>query len=180
MSYLLKRKRPIVLVQGKRYSPCHKNDNLWNYTPNVTPGGNALKFYALLRLEAMTAKPSANLPYALGMRIKVIKTKVFPPQGYGKDPVQLDLVYGRGFNMIHDVITTCKRLGVIRFAGPTCKVRWELEGDEEKLCSGGRAGLAEILEDEDILTRLIEACYTICKINNPDLEEETKETTETT
>lgn len=133
--------------------------------PNVTPGGNALKFYSALRLEMMKGKPSPNLAKALLMRIKLVKTKIAPP--LDKGPFELDFLYGKGFHPIWDLVAAAKQKGVVRFAGPSCKVRWTIDGDEETLSTGGKSGLAKMLEDPDMFLKLKKACYVHSELEMP-------------
>lgn len=126
--------------------------------PNVTPGGNALKFYSMLRLELMPKKESKNLPSAFLMRVKQAKTKVAIP--IGKDSVDIDFVYTKGFDKYFDLLCLGKDMGILRFAGSGCKVTWEDNAEEETFSSsGGMAGAKLILEaDEELYQKLRNRC----------------------
>lgn len=126
--------------------------------PNVTTGGNALKFYSMLRLELMTGKPSPDLTSAMRMRVKINKTKCGPPPKT-KDPIELDFQYGKGFDPYLDLMSWAKSLNVIRYAGPSCKVMWEEGGSWETLASKGRVGTrAALTESPELFRRLKESC----------------------
>lgn len=117
----------------------------------TTPGGNALKFYASLRLQTMPRQDS-NVRGAFKMRVKIIKNKVAPPR---KDPVEFDFLYARGPEPYNDLITAAKEIGVIRFAGPTSFVKWYDTDTEERLATGGANGiLAAFDETPELFTRL--------------------------
>jgi recombination protein RecA len=115
----------------------------------TTPGGNALKFYASLRLSTMQRQESTT-PGAFKMRVKVIKNKNAPPR---KDEVEFDFLYAKGPEPYQDLITAAKECGVIRFAGPTSFVKWDGK-TEEKLATGGKDGIKVIIQDPDIYQRL--------------------------
>jgi recombination protein RecA len=129
-----------------------QNPGVMMGNPNVTSGGNALKYYSSLRLELMQGRPSPNIPGALGMRVKIKKTKVAAPMD--GDPLELDFMYAKGFNPIFDLMSISKNMGILRFAGPTCKVKWSADGEEEVFATGGKTGVFGALGDEETFEKL--------------------------
>jgi len=91
--------------------------------PETTPGGQALKFYASVRLKAMTGKPHPHLPGTLDMRIKILKNKCAPP--YGPDPVNLPFRYGIGVDSEYELLDYAQKLGVLRHSAGRSKVIWD-------------------------------------------------------
>lgn len=126
--------------------------------PNVTSGGNALKYYSMLRLELMPKKESKNLPGAFLMRVKQVKTKVSIP--IGKESVDIDFIYAKGFDKYFDLLCLGKDLGILRFAGSGCKVTWADDAEEETFSSnGGMAGAKFLIEgDEELYQKLHTRC----------------------
>lgn len=123
----------------------------------TTPGGHALRFYAGIRLETMKANPSKTNTKAMTMRIKIKKNKFSPPK---EDPVHIDFIYGKGVDELADLIQVAKtELGLIRFAGPTCKITWPGVEEAETLATGGMTGLIETLQNQELQDKLKEACY---------------------
>lgn len=83
--------------------------------PETTPGGNALKFYASLRIDLRPGeKVSENeTVMARKTRVKVIKSKVCPPFG----ETEVTIHYGTGVDKIENAIDLLKELGVIASSG---------------------------------------------------------------
>lgn len=123
--------------------------------PNVTTGGNALKFYSMMRLELMTNKPSSNLSGAMVMRVKLNKTKVAPP--IGKGPIELEFIYGKGFDPQFDLMMLAKSLGILRL-GSGNKVTWAPGQEAESICKGGAKGFREWALIPDNFEKLKAAC----------------------
>jgi recombination protein RecA len=147
-----------------------------DHTPQVTPGGNALKFYSSIRLETMKNQRSENIPNAFTMRVKFKKNKVCPPR---EEPVQFDFIYAHGVEKITDTINVAKELGIVRSAGPTMKVKWN-DKEEVTLAAGGLAGAKLVLESKpELLEQLRQTCiekamssYRIVKTEVADVEDE--------
>lgn len=134
-----------------------QNPGAFMKNPNVTPGGNALKYYSMLRLELMTKKPSPNLPNAFLMRIKFAKSKLSAPLA-SKDAMELDFVYGKGFDQALDLFSWAKDLGVLRSAGQSVKVQWSEDTEEEVFNStGGKASAMQLLNDDQLLFEKLKA-----------------------
>ena len=83
--------------------------------PETTTGGNALKFYASMRLEIRRAAPIKEGENIVGNRtkVKVVKNKLAPPF---KD-VEFDLMYGEGISRTGDLLDMGVDLGIVDKSG---------------------------------------------------------------
>jgi len=83
--------------------------------PETTTGGNALKFYASMRLEIRRAAPIKEGENIVGNRtkVKVVKNKLAPPF---KD-VEFDLMYGEGISRTGDLLDMGVDLSLIDKSG---------------------------------------------------------------
>jgi recombination protein RecA len=138
-----------VFVNQMRYNPAKMFGS-----PETTPGGTALKFFAHLRLRASEAKPSAKTPNAFTVGLKIKKNKSRAPVDRS---IGFDFIYARGPDPIMDILNAGKDLGVLAFAGPNLKMR---DGDKEViLCGGGATGFNELVEkDPSVLDKISKAC----------------------
>jgi len=83
--------------------------------PETTTGGNALKFYASIRLEIRRAAPIKEGQDIIGNRtkVKVVKNKLAPPF---KD-VEFDLMYGEGISRTGDLLDMGVELEIVDKSG---------------------------------------------------------------
>ena len=84
--------------------------------PETTTGGNALKFYASVRLDIRRIgqiKESANDITGNRTRVKVVKNKVAPPFKV----VEFDIMYGQGVSKVGEIIDLGVELDIVKKAG---------------------------------------------------------------
>lgn len=116
--------------------------------PETTTGGNALKFYASVRLDIRRIgqiKEGANDITGNRTRVKVVKNKVAPPFKV----VEFDIMYGKGISKVGEVIDLGVELDIIKKAGS-----W-FSYDGNKL-GQGRDAVKTLLEDNPELMEELE------------------------
>ena len=84
-------------------------------SPETTTGGNALKFYASVRLDIRRTGSIKVRDEIIGnnVRVKVVKNKVAPPFR----EVEFDIMYGQGISKIGEIIDLGVKAGVVEKAG---------------------------------------------------------------
>ena len=108
-------------------------------TPETTTGGNALKFYASVRLDVRkvaTLKQSEQ-PIGNRTRVKVVKNKVAPPF----KQAEFDVMYGEGVSREGEIIDYGIKLDIIEKSGA-----W-LSYNNAKLAQGRENAKAKLKED---------------------------------
>ncbi|MFN7147159.1 MAG: recombinase RecA [Myxococcota bacterium] len=92
-------------------------------SPETTTGGNALKFYASIRMDIRRIGSLKSGEEAIGnrTRVKVVKNKLAPPFRQ----VEFDIIYGKGINSEGELIDIGVELGLVRKSGS-----WFAYGDE--------------------------------------------------
>ncbi len=116
--------------------------------PETTTGGNALKFYASVRLDIRRIGQIKDGEEAQGnhTRVKVVKNKVAPP--FKK--AEFDIMYGEGISKTGEIIDLGVELNVIKKSGS-----WFSYG-ETKL-GQGRESVKSLLRDNPELAQELEA-----------------------
>jgi recombination protein RecA len=84
-------------------------------SPETTTGGNALKFYASVRLDIRRTGSIKNRDEVVGnnVRVKVVKNKIAPPFR----EVEFDIMYGEGISKIGEIIDLGVKGGVVEKSG---------------------------------------------------------------
>lgn len=127
--------------------------------PETTTGGNALKFYASVRLDIRRVgqiKEGADNILGNRTRVKVVKNKVAPPFKV----VEFDIMYGEGISKIGEILDLGVELNIVQKSGS-----W-FSYDNNKL-GQGRDAVKDILSDNPELAEDIEAKIR-AKINGED------------
>ena len=115
--------------------------------PETTTGGNALKFYASVRMDIRRKDTIKEGSEIIGNRvkIKIIKNKVAPPF----KEVEFDILYNEGISKIGDLIDVATEYGVISKGGS-----WYTYGEDRVQ---GREGLKKMfVEKPELLNQLEE------------------------
>ncbi len=114
--------------------------------PETTTGGNALKFYASVRLDIRRKEVIKEGQEIIGnrVRIKVVKNKVAPPF----KEVEFDIMYNEGISKIGDLIDVGSEFGIVVKSGSW----YSFNGERVQ----GREGLRKILVDSPALLKQLE------------------------
>ena len=116
--------------------------------PETTTGGNALKFYASVRLDIRRIgqiKESADNILGNRTRVKVVKNKVAPPFKV----VEFDIMYGAGISKAGEIIDLGVELGIINKSGSWFSYNGEKLGQ-------GRDAVKKLIEDNPELMEELE------------------------
>jgi len=117
-------------------------------TPETTTGGNALKFYASVRLDIRRVGSIKDRDEVIGnaTRVKVVKNKVAPPF----KQVEFDIMYGEGISRTGELIDLGVKAGVVEKSGA-----W-FSFDSQRL-GQGRENAKQFLRDNPEIADEIEA-----------------------
>ncbi len=116
--------------------------------PETTTGGNALKFYASIRMDIRKSTQIKDGEEIIGnqVRVKIVKNKVAPP--FRK--AEFDIMFGEGISKIGEIIDLGVEFGIIKKSGS-----WFSYG-ETKLAQG-RDATKQIIADNPELAEELEA-----------------------
>ena len=117
--------------------------------PETTTGGNALKFYASVRLDIRRStqiKDTNGAVMGNKTRVKVVKNKVAPPF----KTVEFDIMYGKGISRIGELLDIGVEAEIIKKSGS-----WFSYGDTK--LGQGRDAVKTLLDDNPELAEEIEA-----------------------
>ncbi|MBE6312355.1 MAG: recombinase RecA [Bacteroidales bacterium] len=115
--------------------------------PETTTGGNALKFYASVRLDIRRVSQIKDGDEAIGnqTRVKVVKNKVAPP--FRK--AEFDIMFGEGISRTGEIIDMGVELGIVKKSGS-----WFSYG--ETRLAQGREAAKDVIRDNQELADEIE------------------------
>lgn len=121
-------------------------------SPEVTTGGNALKFYASVRLDIRRIETlkKGDTEYGNRVRVKVVKNKVAPP--FRK--AEFEIIYGKGISMVSELIDFGITLNLIKKAGSWYSWIDPETEEEEKIGQGKDAVTSFLEENTDKLQRI--------------------------
>ncbi|MDR2978950.1 MAG: recombinase RecA [Bacteroidales bacterium] len=116
--------------------------------PETTTGGNALKFYASVRLDIRRVSQLKEGDLASGnrVRVKVIKNKVAPPFRQA----EFDILFGEGISKVGEIVDIGVEQNIVKKAGS-----WFSYGDTK--LGQGRDAVKQLLFDNPELADEIEA-----------------------
>ena len=115
--------------------------------PETTTGGNALKFYATMRLDIRRLTPIKDGQDIIGnrTRVKVVKNKIAPPF----KETEFDIIYGRGISREGDVLDMAVAANVVEKSGTWYSYKGERLGQ-------GRENAKNFLHEQATLLAEIE------------------------
>jgi recombination protein RecA len=120
---------------------------MWG-NPETTTGGNALKFYASVRLDIRNIGKIQDKDVMLGQktRVKVVKNKLAPPFRQ----VEFDMIYGGGISKLGELIDLGEAAGVVQKSGAWFSAQGQRIGQ-------GRENAKQFLKDNPALADSIES-----------------------
>lgn len=115
--------------------------------PETTTGGNALKFYATIRIDIRKGTPIKDGEEQLGSRVKVkvVKNKMASPF----KRAEFDMIYGEGISLIGEIVDIATDADIIKKSGS-----WFSYGDQK--LGQGRENVKQLLQDNKELRDEIE------------------------
>ena len=117
--------------------------------PETTTGGNALKFYASVRLDIRRTGQIKDRDDVVGntTRVKVVKNKVAPPF----KQVEFDIMYGEGISKIGEILDLGAKAGVVEKSGA-----W-FSYDSIRIGQGRENAKKYLRDNPDVCTRIEKA-----------------------
>jgi recombination protein RecA len=119
--------------------------------PETTTGGNALKFYASVRLDIRPGQPIKDGDVVLGKqtKVKIVKNKVAPPFRRA----EFDIMFGEGISRSGEIVDLGAELGVIKKSGS-----WYSYNDTK--LGQGRDATKQVIQDNPELAEELEGLIT--------------------
>ena len=138
--------------------------------PETTTGGNALKFYASMRLEIRRAAPIKEGQEIIGNRtkVKVVKNKLAPPF----KNVEFDLMYGEGISRTGDLLDMGVVLDIVEKSGSW----YSFEG--ERIGQGRENVKLFLIDNPDMFEKIETLVREQLGIANPDTSDKKQKTKE--
>jgi recombination protein RecA len=114
--------------------------------PETTTGGNALKFYASVRLDIRRTGQIKDRDDIVGntTRVKVVKNKVAPPF----KQVEFDIMYGEGISKVGEILDLGVKAGIVEKSGA-----W-FSYDSIRIGQGRENSKKFLLENSELMDRL--------------------------
>src|ERR1700758_1789204 len=115
-------------------------------SPETTTGGNALKFYASVRLDIRRTGAIKNRDEVVGnqTRVKVVKNKLAPPF----KTVEFDIMYGEGVSKMGEILDLGVKAGIVEKSGA-----W-FSYDSQRLGQGRENAKAFLKANPDITVKI--------------------------
>ncbi len=116
--------------------------------PETTTGGNALKFYASVRLDIRRMAQIKDGEEAIGnhVKVKVVKNKVAPPFRLA----EFDIIYGEGISKVGEIVDMGVELGIVQKSGSWFSYNTDKLGQ-------GRESVKQLMLDNPEMANEIEA-----------------------
>ncbi|SMC35847.1 recombinase RecA [Moheibacter sediminis] len=116
--------------------------------PETTTGGNALKFYASVRLDIRRVSQikTGDDPSGNHVRVKVVKNKVAPPFRQA----EFDIMFGEGISKVGEILDVGVEKGIVQKSGS-----WYSYNDSK--LGQGRDAVKDLLKDNPELSEELEA-----------------------
>ena len=115
-------------------------------SPETTTGGNALKFYASVRLDIRRVSTLKERDEATGnqVRVKVVKNKVAPPF----KQVEFDIMFGEGISKAGELVDLGVKAGIVEKSGA-----W-FSFDSQRLGQGRENAKSFLKANPDVAARI--------------------------
>lgn len=116
-------------------------------SPEITPGGRALKFYSTVRIDVRKGEPIKNGSEIIGSRTKakVVKNKIAPPFKVA----EFDIMYGEGISRVGELLDLAVMADVVKKSGAWFSYK-------ENRLGQGRDKVKELFKNDPALAKEIE------------------------